>query len=60
MAPWLHCAAFVRVLAIELAEHRINVNAVAPGVIEIPQRATQPSARGMNEKFRAALIEAIP
>lgn len=51
---------FTKVLAMELAEHRINVNAIAPGVIEIPQRATQPSARRMNEAFRAALIEAIP
>jgi 3-oxoacyl-[acyl-carrier protein] reductase len=51
---------FTKVLAMELAEHRINVNAVAPGTIEIPQRATQPSARRMNEAFRAALIEAIP
>ena len=51
---------FTKVLAMELAEHRINVNAVAPGVIEIPQRAAQPSGRRMNEGFRAALIEAIP
>ncbi|MFZ0218510.1 MAG: SDR family NAD(P)-dependent oxidoreductase [Candidatus Dormiibacterota bacterium] len=51
---------FTKVLAMELAEHRINVNAVAPGVIEIPERAAQPAARRMNEDFRAALIEAIP
>ena len=51
---------FTKVLAMELAEHRINVNAVAPGVIEIPERASRPSARRMNEAFRAALIEAIP
>lgn len=49
-----------KVLAMELAEHRINVNAVAPGVIEIPERATRPSARPMNEEFRAVLREAIP
>ncbi len=49
-----------KVLAMELAEHRINVNAVAPGVIEIPQRATEPSARRTKAEFRAALIEAIP
>jgi 3-oxoacyl-[acyl-carrier protein] reductase len=49
-----------KVLAMELAEYRINVNAVAPGVIEIPQRAAQSSGRRMNEGFRAALIEAIP
>lgn len=51
---------FTKVLAMELAEHRINVNAVAPGVIEIPQRATEPSTRRGNEEFRAALSEAIP
>ncbi len=51
---------FSKVLAMELAEHRINVNAVAPGVIEIPQRATQPPARQMNEEFRAAVVGAIP
>ncbi|MCC7371990.1 MAG: SDR family oxidoreductase [Chloroflexi bacterium] len=51
---------FTKVLAMELAEHRINVSAVAPGVVEIPERAAQPSTRRMNEEFRAALIEAIP
>src|SRR4051794_23328907 len=51
---------FTKVLAMELAEHRINVNAVAPGVIEIPERATRPSTRRMNEDIRSALIEAIP
>lgn len=51
---------FTKVLAMELAAHRINVNAVAPGVIEIPKRATQPTARPMSEAFRTALIEAIP
>lgn len=51
---------FTKVLAMELAEHQINVNAVAPGVIEIPQRATQPSTRRMNDEFLAAINEAIP
>lgn len=48
-----------KVLAMELAEHGITVNAVAPGVIANPERA-QPAARRMREEFRAALIEAIP
>ena len=43
----------------ELAEQRINVNCVAPGVIDanpqIPQRAPR-----MNEEFRTALLQAIP
>lgn len=46
---------FTKVLAMELAGHRINVNAVAPGVIEIPQRAP----RG-NDAFGAAIMQAIP
>jgi NAD(P)-dependent dehydrogenase (short-subunit alcohol dehydrogenase family) len=46
---------FTKVLAMELAEHRINVNCVAPGVIEIPQRAPR-----MNDEFGTALIRAIP
>jgi len=48
-----------KVLAMELAEHGITVNAVAPGVIANPERA-QPAARRMNEEFRRALIKAIP
>lgn len=48
-----------KVLAMELAEHGITVNAVAPGVIANPERA-QPAAGRMNVEFRAALIEAIP
>src|SRR5215210_3294330 len=46
---------FTKVLAMELADQQINVNCVAPGVIEIPHRATR-----MNEEFRAALLQAIP
>jgi len=46
---------FTKVLAMELAEHRINVNCVAPGVIEIPRRVSR-----MNEEFRTALLQAIP
>jgi NAD(P)-dependent dehydrogenase (short-subunit alcohol dehydrogenase family) len=51
---------FTKVLAMELAEHQINVNAVAPGVISLPQRATQPSSRRMSDEFFAAIDEAIP
>src|SRR6266568_1202422 len=49
---------FTKVLAMELAEHRINVNSVAPGVIEIPQ--TPQRGPRMNDEFRTALIQAIP
>ena len=51
---------FTKVLAMELAEHQINVNAVAPGVIEIPQRRNQPATRRMNEEFGEALKAAMP
>lgn len=46
---------FTKVLALELAEHQINVTCVSPGVIAIPQRP----ARGESE-FRTALEHAIP
>ena len=46
---------FTKVLAMELAEHRINVNCVAPGVIEIPQRTPR-----MNDGFGTAVLQAIP
>jgi len=49
---------FTKVLAMQLAEHRINVNSVAPGVIEIPQIPQR--APRMNDEFRSALIQAIP
>lgn len=51
---------FTKVLAMELAKHQINVNAVAPGVISLPQRASQPPTRRMNDEFRAVIDEAIP
>jgi 3-oxoacyl-[acyl-carrier protein] reductase len=50
---------FTKVLAMELAEHRINVNSVAPGVIDVNQQIPQRPSR-MNEEFRTALIQAIP
>src|SRR5438270_12940471 len=50
---------FTKVLAMELAEQRINVNCVAPGVIDanpqIPQRAPR-----MNAEFRTALLQGTP
>lgn len=46
---------FTRVLAMELAEHHINVNAVSPGVIAIPGRP----ARG-DSAFGQAIDAAIP
>jgi 3-oxoacyl-[acyl-carrier protein] reductase len=33
---------FTKVLALELAEHKINVNAVAPGLIEVPDWGLAP------------------
>ena len=49
---------FTKVLAMELAEHRINVNCVAPGVVEIPRKPGV--APRMNEAFVSSLMQAIP
>lgn len=49
---------FTKVLAMELAQHRINVNSVAPREIEIPETSKRPPR--INEEFRSALIQAIP
>jgi NAD(P)-dependent dehydrogenase (short-subunit alcohol dehydrogenase family) len=49
---------FTKVLAMELAEHQINVNCVAPGVVEIPRKPGV--AARMNEAFVTALMQAIP
>ena len=46
---------FTKVLAMELAEHRINVNSVAPGVIEIQRAAPR-----LNSAFGDAVDQAIP
>ena len=50
---------FTKVLAMELAEHRINVNCVSPGVIEIIRQGPQRPSR-MNEEFMTAVMQAIP
>src|ERR1700730_2470302 len=50
---------FTKVLAMELAEHRINVNCVSPGVIEIIRPGPERPSR-MNEEFMTAVIQAIP
>lgn len=44
------------VLAMELAPHRINVNAVAPGLIDVPREAT--TQRGRD--YRAATVKLTP
>lgn len=49
-----------KVLAMELAAHQINVNAVAPGVIAIQRPATLAPTRRMNEAFITAINEALP
>jgi len=50
---------FTKVLAMELAEHKINVNCVSPGVIEIIRQGPQRPSR-MSEGFMTAVMEAIP
>lgn len=47
---------FTKVLAMELADRQINVNCVAPGIIEIRRPGSSPA----NEEFRTALRQLIP
>lgn len=47
--------ALTRVLAMELAEHRINVNAVGPGLTETPTMQAQTSAA-----YHAAFLRQVP
>ena len=46
---------FTRVLAMELAEQRINVNCIAPGYIKVDSGTSPPSS-----DFEAALIKSTP
>src|SRR4051794_33153802 len=50
---------FTKVLAMELAEHQINVNCVSPGVIDANPQIARRAPR-MNEEFMTALMQAIP
>jgi len=45
---------FSQVLALELAEHGINVNIISPGYIDVGVRP------GVNPEYRATLVKAIP
>lgn len=46
---------FTKVLAMELAEHKINVNCVAPGAVTVDSEVSFSS-----EEYRAALLKTIP
>jgi 3-oxoacyl-[acyl-carrier protein] reductase len=46
---------FTKVLAMELAEHRINVNSVAPGVIEVRRDPSWETS-----EFGSAIMQSIP
>src|SRR3954469_11110383 len=46
---------FTKVLAMELAEHRINVNSVAPGVIEVRRDPSWEAS-----EFGSAIMRALP
>ena len=45
---------YSQALALELAEHRINVNAVAPGFVDVGERPV------ISAEYRAAITRAIP
>jgi 3-oxoacyl-[acyl-carrier protein] reductase len=45
---------FTKVLALELAEHHINVNSVSPGLIDVGPRP------GVSEEYKATLVKGIP
>ena len=45
---------FTKVLAMELAQHRINVNSVSPGLIDVGPRM------GASEEYKSALVKGIP
>ncbi len=56
-----YCAAkagvvlFTQVLAMELAEHKIRVNAVAPGLIDVPESLTR-----VSPDYAAATLAVVP
>jgi 3-oxoacyl-[acyl-carrier protein] reductase len=58
-----HCASkaglvmFTKVLAMELAQHRINVNAVAPGLIDVP---AQREEQTLSLAYRDSYVRMIP
>jgi NAD(P)-dependent dehydrogenase (short-subunit alcohol dehydrogenase family) len=45
---------YTQALALELAEHRINVNAVAPGFVDVGERPV------ISAEYRAAITRSIP
>src|SRR5262245_43994624 len=46
---------FTKVLAMELGPHRINVNSIAPGLVEVDRDATQTS-----DEYVKAIVDTIP
>lgn len=47
-------AMFTKVLALELAEHRINVNSVSPGLIDVGPRP------GVSQEYKDMLVKMVP
>jgi NAD(P)-dependent dehydrogenase (short-subunit alcohol dehydrogenase family) len=45
---------YTKVLAMELAEHRINVNVVSPGFVDVGERA------GVSDHYRETISKSIP
>jgi NAD(P)-dependent dehydrogenase (short-subunit alcohol dehydrogenase family) len=58
-----HCAAkagltlLTKVLAMELAEHQVNVNAVAPGLIDVP---AQRDEENLSDAYQTRYMEEVP
>tara|TARA_B100000315_G_C14009185_1_gene333724 strand:- start:95 stop:421 length:327 start_codon:yes stop_codon:yes gene_type:complete len=46
-----------KVAALELAKHGINVNAVAPGLIDVP---VQRGETNLSEAYRTSYLEQVP
>jgi NAD(P)-dependent dehydrogenase (short-subunit alcohol dehydrogenase family) len=47
-----------QMLALELAKHRIRVNVVCPGKIELRSRIAPPTAAARRQRFQPSILRA--